>query len=98
RLSRDWSQTCALPIYHDVTIGKRVVIQSGAVIGGEGFGFANQKGVWQKIAQIGGVTIGDDVEIGANTTVDRSALADTLIGNGVKIGRASCRTRVQMSL
>lgn len=72
-------------LYHDVTIGKRVVIQSGAVIGGEGFGFANQKGVWQKIAQIGGVTIGDDVEIGANTTVDRGALADTLIGNGVKL-------------
>lgn len=72
-------------LYHDVSIGKRVVIQSGAVIGGEGFGFANQKGVWQKIAQIGGVTIGDDVEIGANTTVDRGALADTLIGNGVKL-------------
>ncbi len=72
-------------LYHDVCIGKRVVIQSGAVIGGEGFGFANEKGVWQKIAQIGGVTIGDDVEIGANTTVDRGALSDTLIGNGVKL-------------
>ncbi|PTS83717.1 UDP-3-O-(3-hydroxymyristoyl)glucosamine N-acyltransferase [Pseudomonas sp. HMWF032] len=72
-------------LYHDVQIGKRVVIQSGAVIGGEGFGFANEKGVWQKIAQIGGVTIGDDVEIGANTTVDRGALSDTLIGNGVKL-------------
>ncbi|CAD5108290.1 UDP-3-O-(3-hydroxymyristoyl)glucosamine N-acyltransferase [Zestomonas carbonaria] len=72
-------------LYHDVKIGKRVVIQSGAVIGGEGFGFANEKGVWQKIAQIGGVTIGDDVEIGANTTIDRGALADTLIGNGVKL-------------
>lgn len=65
-------------LYHDVRIGKRVVIQSGAVIGGEGFGFANEKGVWQKIAQIGGVSIGDDVEIGANTTIDRGALADTL--------------------
>ncbi|MCG4453997.1 UDP-3-O-(3-hydroxymyristoyl)glucosamine N-acyltransferase [Pseudomonas sp. MMS21-TM103] len=72
-------------LYHDVRIGKRVVIQSGAVIGGEGFGFANEKGVWQKIAQIGGVVIGDDVEIGANTTIDRGALADTLIGNGVKL-------------
>ncbi|UTW08755.1 UDP-3-O-(3-hydroxymyristoyl)glucosamine N-acyltransferase [Pseudomonas benzenivorans] len=72
-------------LYHDVRIGKRVVIQSGAVIGGEGFGFANEKGVWQKIAQIGGVLIGDDVEIGANTTIDRGALADTLIGNGVKL-------------
>ncbi len=72
-------------LYHDVHIGKRVVIQSGAVLGGEGFGFANEKGVWQKIAQIGGVTLGNDVEIGANTTIDRGALADTVIGNGVKL-------------
>ncbi|PWB34585.1 UDP-3-O-(3-hydroxymyristoyl)glucosamine N-acyltransferase [Pseudomonas sp. SDI] len=72
-------------LYHDVRIGKRVVIQSGAVLGGEGFGFANEKGVWQKIAQIGGVSIGDDVEIGVNTAIDRGALADTCIGNGVKL-------------
>ncbi|MBT2295430.1 UDP-3-O-(3-hydroxymyristoyl)glucosamine N-acyltransferase [Pseudomonas fluorescens] len=72
-------------LYHDVRIGKRVVIQSGAVLGGEGFGFAKEKGIWQKIAQIGGVTIGDDVEIGVNTAVDRGALADTVIGNGVKL-------------
>ncbi len=72
-------------LYHDVTVGARVVIQSGAVIGGEGFGFANHQGTWHKIAQIGGVTIGDDVEIGANTTIDRGALDDTLIGNGVKL-------------
>lgn len=72
-------------LYHDVKIGDRVVIQSGAVIGGEGFGFANEKGIWHKIAQIGGVTIGNDVEIGANTTIDRGALSDTLIGNGVKL-------------
>lgn len=72
-------------LYHDVRIGQRVVIQSGAVIGGEGFGFANEKGVWQKIAQIGGVLIGDNVEIGANTTVDRGALSDTVLGNGVKL-------------
>jgi UDP-3-O-[3-hydroxymyristoyl] glucosamine N-acyltransferase len=72
-------------LYHDVRIGRRVVIQSGAVIGGEGFGFASEKGVWLKIAQIGGVQIGDDVEIGANTTIDRGALSDTVIGNGVKL-------------
>ena len=72
-------------LYHDVRIGKRVVIQSGAVLGGEGFGFANEKGIWQKIAQIGGVAIGDDVEIGVNTAIDRGALADTVIGNGVKL-------------
>lgn len=72
-------------LYHDVRIGARVVIQSGAVIGGEGFGFANEKGVWRKIAQIGGVVIGDDVEIGVNTAIDRGALADTRIGDGVKL-------------
>ena len=72
-------------VYHDVVIGERVVIQSGAVIGSEGFGFANNAGQWQKIAQIGGVRIGNDVEIGANTTIDRGAVADTLIGDGVKL-------------
>lgn len=72
-------------LYHDVKVGKRVVIQSGAVLGGEGFGFAVEKGNWFRIAQIGGVTLGDDVEIGANTTVDRGALTDTLIGNDVKL-------------
>ncbi|MBH3438661.1 MULTISPECIES: UDP-3-O-(3-hydroxymyristoyl)glucosamine N-acyltransferase [Pseudomonas] len=72
-------------LYHDVRVGKRVVIQSGAVIGGEGFGFANHQGQWKKIAQLGGVSIGDDVEIGANTTIDRGALADTIISNGVKL-------------
>ncbi|MCQ4287990.1 UDP-3-O-(3-hydroxymyristoyl)glucosamine N-acyltransferase [Pseudomonas stutzeri] len=70
---------------HDVCIGERVVIQPGAVIGGEGFGFANENGSWEKIAQLGGVRIGDDVEIGANTTIDRGALSDTIIGNGVKL-------------
>jgi len=70
---------------HDVCIGERVVIQPGAVIGGEGFGFASERGGWEKIAQIGGVRIGDDVEIGANTTIDRGALSDTVIGNGVKL-------------
>lgn len=72
-------------LYHDVRIGERVVIQSGAVVGGEGFGFANEKGRWVKIAQIGGVSIGNDVEIGANTTIDRGALNDTLIADGVKL-------------
>lgn len=72
-------------LYHDVRIGDRVVIQSGAVLGGEGFGFANERGVWRKIAQIGGVEIGDDVEIGANTTIDRGALGPTRIANGVKL-------------
>ena len=85
RIGADGRLAPRVTLYHDVRIGERVVIQSGAVIGGEGFGFANEKGHWEKIAQLGGVSIGDDVEIGANTTIDRGALSDTLIGNGVKL-------------
>ncbi|WP_309045626.1 UDP-3-O-(3-hydroxymyristoyl)glucosamine N-acyltransferase [Marinobacter sediminicola] len=70
---------------HDVVIGKRCHILSGAVIGSDGFGFANEKGQWHRIAQLGRVVLGDDVEVGANTTIDRGALDDTVIGNGVKL-------------
>jgi UDP-3-O-[3-hydroxymyristoyl] glucosamine N-acyltransferase len=70
---------------HDVVLGKRCHILSGAVLGSDGFGFANEKGAWHRIAQIGRVVLGDDVEVGANTTIDRGALEDTVIGNGVKI-------------
>jgi UDP-3-O-[3-hydroxymyristoyl] glucosamine N-acyltransferase len=66
-------------------IGKRGIIHSGAVIGTDGFGFANEGGVYIKIPQTGRVMIGDDVDIGANTTVDRGALADTIIEDGVKL-------------
>ena len=70
-------------VYEDCVIGARCVIHSGAVIGADGFGFANEKGKWIKIPQTGRVVIGDDVEIGANTSIDRGALADTVIENGV---------------
>ncbi|RMJ03869.1 UDP-3-O-acylglucosamine N-acyltransferase [Marinobacter litoralis] len=70
---------------HDVQLGQRCSILSGAVIGGAGFGFANEKGEWHRIAQLGGVILGDDVEVGANTTIDRGALGPTVIGNGVKL-------------
>lgn len=66
-------------------IGKNGIIHSGAVIGADGFGFANEGGVYIKIPQVGGVRIGDEVEIGANTTIDRGALADTVIDDGVKL-------------
>jgi UDP-3-O-[3-hydroxymyristoyl] glucosamine N-acyltransferase len=66
-------------------IGKRGIIHSGAVIGTDGFGFANEGGVYVRIPQTGRVVIGDDVDIGANTTVDRGALADTIIEDGVKL-------------
>ncbi len=66
-------------------IGERGILHSGAVIGADGFGFANEGGAWVKIPQTGRVVIGNDVEIGANTTVDRGALADTVIEDGVKL-------------
>lgn len=66
-------------------IGARGIIHSGAVIGTDGFGFANEGGVYIKIPQTGRVIIGDDVDIGANTTIDRGALADTIIEDGVKL-------------
>jgi UDP-3-O-[3-hydroxymyristoyl] glucosamine N-acyltransferase len=72
-------------VYNNCEIGQRAVIQSSAVIGGDGFGFAKEGDSWIKIPQIGRVIIGDDVEIGANTSIDRGALDDTVIGNGVKL-------------
>lgn len=70
-------------IYHEVTIGADCLFQSGAVIGSDGFGYANDKGRWIKIPQLGSVVIGDRVEIGASTTIDRGALDDTIIADGV---------------
>lgn len=73
-------------VYPGCVIGSRVIIHGGAVIGADGFGYAPQPDrSWFKIPQIGGVRIGDDVEIGANTTIDRGTLEDTEIGNGVKL-------------
>lgn len=69
----------------DCILGRRCIVHSGAVIGSDGFGFAPENGQWVKIPQLGRVVIGDDVEIGANTSIDRGALDDTVIGNGVKI-------------
>ena len=73
-------------VYHDVVMGDEVTVHSGSVIGADGFGFApNGEGGWQKIYQLGGVCIGDRVEIGACSTVDRGALEDTVVGNSVII-------------
>ena len=66
-------------------LGARCLLHSGVVIGADGFGFAPTQGRWEKIEQLGGVRIGDDVEIGANTCIDRGALDDTVIGQGVKL-------------
>ncbi len=73
-------------VYSDVSIGDRTIVHSGAVIGGDGFGFApDAKGHLHAIAQLGGVQIGADVSIGCNTTIDRGAIDDTVIEEGVKI-------------
>jgi UDP-3-O-[3-hydroxymyristoyl] glucosamine N-acyltransferase len=76
-------------LYDHVRIGQRAILHAGVVLGADGFGFAPNpmlgQGAWGKIAQLGGVLMGDDVEIGANTTIDRGALEDTVIGNGVKL-------------
>lgn len=72
-------------VYHDCVIGKNCVIASGTVIGADGFGYAEENRRWVKIPQIGLVVIEDDVEIGANTTIDRGALDDTIIEQGVKL-------------
>ncbi len=72
-------------VYPRCRIGARTILHSGCVIGADGFGFAFDAGRWIKIPQIGRVVIGDDVEIGANTTIDRGALDDTVIENDVKI-------------
>lgn len=76
-------------IYSDINIGERCIIHSGVVIGADGFGFAPDFSAaareWVKIPQTGGVMIGNDVEIGASTTIDRGAMSDTVIGSGTKI-------------
>jgi UDP-3-O-[3-hydroxymyristoyl] glucosamine N-acyltransferase len=69
----------------DCAIGQRCLLHSGVVIGADGFGFAPDGDRWEKIEQLGAVSIGDDVEIGANTCVDRGALQDTVIEDGVKL-------------
>ena len=72
-------------IYHQSQLGKRCIIHANAVIGSDGFGNAPYQGTWVKIPQIGNTIIGNDVEIGASTTVDRGALSHTVIADGVKI-------------
>lgn len=80
-------QSCILypnvTIYDDCELGSHVVIHSGTVIGSDGFGFANEKGKWEKVPQLGRVIVGNHVEIGANTCIDRGALKDTIISQNV---------------
>jgi len=85
RIGADTVLHANVSIYHDIVVGERVIVHSGAVIGGDGFGFVRDGESYVKFPQVGRVVIEDDVEIGANTTVDRGALGDTVIRRGTKI-------------
>jgi len=85
RIGADCRIKANVTLCRDVQIGDRVVIHPGVVIGADGFGIANDKGRWIKVPQVGRVVVGNDVEIGANTTIDRGAIDDTLIADGVKL-------------
>ncbi len=82
-IGRDTWISANVSIYHGISIGEKVTIHAGAVLGADGFGFANDGGQWIKIHQLGGVEVGDRVEIGACTTIDRGALGNTVIEDGV---------------
>ena len=77
--------TASVSVCHQAVIGSRCILHPGVVIGADGFGIANDNGVWVKVPQLGTVRIGNDVEIGANSTIDRGALEDTVISDGVKL-------------
>ncbi len=77
--------TARVNLYPGVWIGQRCILHAGAVVGADGFGFAPHAGTWVKVPQVGSVRIGDDVEIGANTTIDRGAIDDTVVEHGVKL-------------
>jgi UDP-3-O-[3-hydroxymyristoyl] glucosamine N-acyltransferase len=85
RLGEDTRLVARVHLYPGVELGARCLVHAGAVIGADGFGFALDGGSWVKIPQVGSVRIGDDVEIGANTTIDRGAMGDTVIGEGAKL-------------
>lgn len=72
-------------LYHQVRLGKRVLVASGTVIGSDGFGIAKENGQWHKVPQLGEVIIEDDVEIGSNCSIDRGAIENTIIEKGVKL-------------
>ena len=85
RVGEDSRLTASVTLCQGVEIGRRTLLHPGVVIGADGFGIARDKAGWVKVPQLGSVKVGDDVEIGANTTVDRGALEDTVIEDGVKL-------------
>lgn len=85
RIGADCLLHANVTLYHGCEVGERCIFHAGCVIGADGFGFAPNEGKWEKIPQIGRVLIGNDVEVGAGTTIDRGALEDTVIEEGVKL-------------
>jgi UDP-3-O-[3-hydroxymyristoyl] glucosamine N-acyltransferase len=85
RIGADSRLVANVTLCHDTHLGRRCLIHPGAVLGADGFGLANEGGKWIKVPQLGRVRVGDDVEIGANTTIDRGALEDTILHDGVKL-------------
>lgn len=84
-IKQDSRLVASVTLLGQAIIGERCLIHPGAVIGSDGFGLANDQGKWVKIPQLGRVILGDDVEVGANTTIDRGALGDTVLAHGVKL-------------
>jgi UDP-3-O-[3-hydroxymyristoyl] glucosamine N-acyltransferase len=85
RVGADSRLVARVNVCAGVRIGRRCIVHAGAVVGADGFGFAPDAGTWVKVPQVGSVQIGDDVEIGANTTIDRGAIDDTVVEQGVKL-------------
>jgi UDP-3-O-[3-hydroxymyristoyl] glucosamine N-acyltransferase len=85
RIGADSRLLASVTVCHEVRIGERCRLYPGAVVGSDGFGLADHQGRWIKVPQLGSVRIGNDVEIGANTSIDRGAIRDTVIADGVKL-------------
>ncbi len=84
-VGNDCQLVSRVTLYPGVVLGRRCILHAGAVVGSDGFGFAPDAGTWLKIPQVGTVRVGDDVEIGANTSIDRGAIDDTVVEEGVKL-------------
>lgn len=85
RIGKGSRLVAQVTVWEGCRIGQRCILYPGSVIGSDGFGYANDDGRWVKVPQVGGVRLGDDVEVGCNTTIDRGAIGDTVVGDGVKL-------------
>ncbi|MEX0729990.1 MAG: UDP-3-O-(3-hydroxymyristoyl)glucosamine N-acyltransferase [Aquisalimonadaceae bacterium] len=84
-IGADTRLVARVTVWDDCVVGSRCIVHAGTVIGSDGFGYANDHGRWEKVPQVGRVLIGNDVEVGSNASIDRGAIGDTVIGDGVKL-------------